>query len=123
MPASDAEEKARNRGLPSIQEARDARAEGKTRWPSPKFWAYVGLVLALSLILHWKWSDSEIERTRQKLLADQRGVAAARAPRWLPLRERIEGWTAALAKAPGTEVIDKDGLAKWDFRTRPGIYL
>src|SRR5580692_10822332 len=114
MPASDAEQgdKARNRGLPSIQEARDARAEGKTRWPSPKFWAYAGLVLALGAILHWKWSDSEVERTRQKLLADQRGVAAELGPRWLPLRDRIEGWTTALAKDPGAEVIDHDAVDK-----------
>jgi hypothetical protein len=123
MPSSDAEEKVRNRGLPSIQEARDARAEGKTRWPSPKFWGYVGLLLALSAILHWKWSDSEIERTRQKLLADQRGVAAELGPRWLPLRERIERWTSSLAHDPGTEVADREALAKWDFRTKPGIYL
>ena len=68
--SAEAEEKARNRGLSSIQQARDDRAEGKTRWPSPKFWAYAGIILAISAILHWKWSDAEVERTKQKLLAD-----------------------------------------------------
>jgi hypothetical protein len=120
---AEKDDKPRNRGLPSIQQARDARAEGKTRWPSPKFWAYVGLILAISAILHWKWTDAEVERTRQKLLADQRGVAAELGPRWLPRRDRIESWITALAKDPGPEVIDKDALSKWDFRTRPGIYL
>lgn len=120
---SDQGNKARNRGLPSIQDARDMRAEGKSRWPSPKFWAYAGLVLAISAILHWKWTDSEVERTKQKLLADQRGVAAELGPRWLPLRQKVEGWINALAKDPGPEVIDKEALAKWDFRTRSGIYL
>jgi len=120
---ADKEDKAKNRGLPSIQQARDARAEGKTRWPSPKFWAYAGLILVVSAILHWKWSDAEIERTKQKLLADQRGVAAELGPRWLPLRQRIEGWVTGLAKDPGPEVIDHEALAKWDFRTRSGIYL
>lgn len=113
----------RNRGLPSIQQARDARAEGKTRWPSPKFWAYAALVLAISFILHWKWSGDDVKRTQAKLLADQRGVAAELGPRWLPLRQRIEGWVTALAKSPGPEVIDREALAAWDFRTRPGIYL
>src|SRR5215468_5287724 len=94
----DEQDKPRNRGLPSIQQARDARAEGRTRWPAPKFWAYAGMVMAIGAILHWKWSDSEIERTKQKLLADQRGVAAELGPRWLPLRARIEGWITALAK-------------------------
>jgi hypothetical protein len=124
MPVNDDEQdKSRNRGLPSIQQARDARAEGRTRWPAPKFWAYAGLVLAIGAILHWKWSDSEIERTKQKLLADQRGVAAELGPRWLPRRDRIEGWITGLAKDPGPEVIDKEALAKWDFRARAGVYI
>jgi hypothetical protein len=122
--AADAEQdKPRSRGLPAIQKAREDRSEGKSRWPSPKFWAYAGLVLAISAILHWKWSDSEIERTKQKLLADQRGVAAELGPHWLPLRDRIEGWITGLAKDPGSEVVEKELLEKWDFRTRPGIYL
>jgi hypothetical protein len=120
---ADQEEQPRGRGLPSIHKARDARAEGKTRWPSPKFWAYAGLVLAISAILHWKWTDSEVERTKQKLLADQRGVAAELGPRWLPRRQRIEEWITALAKDVGPEVVDKETLSKWDFRTRAGIYL
>ncbi len=124
MPASpDNEEKPRARGLPSIEKAREGRAEGKARMPAPKFWAYAGLVLAIGFILHWKWSDAEIEHTKQKLLADQRGVTAELGPRWFPLRERIEGWVTGLAKDPGPEVIDKAALAKWDFRTRPGLYL
>ncbi len=121
--SAEAEEKARNRGLPAVQQARDARAEGKMRWPSPKFWAYSGIILAISAILHWKWSDAEVERTKQKLLADQRGVAAELGPRWLPLRERIEGWVTTLAHDPGPDVIDHEALSRWDFRHRPGIYL
>lgn len=122
-PSAEAEEKARNRGLPSIQQARDARAEGKTRWPSPKFWAYAGLILAITGILHWKATDADVERTKQRLLADQRGKVAEFGPRWFPLRQRIEGWVSALAKDAGPEVIDREALAQWDFRTRSGIYL
>lgn len=124
-PADENEQKARNRGLPSIQEARDARSEGRSRWPSTKFWGYSALILAVSFILHWKWTDNEVERGRQKVLADQRGVAAELGPRWLPLRDRIEKWTTALAgQAAGTpDVIDREALGKWDFRARPGIYL
>jgi hypothetical protein len=123
MPVADDESKARNRGLPSIQQARDDRAEGKTRWPSPKFWAYAGLILAVTAVLHWKWTDNEVEHTKQKLLADQRGVAAELGPRWLPLRQRIEGWITALAKEPGPDIVDKEAMAKWDFRGKSGIYL
>lgn len=119
----ESEDKPKARGLPSIQQAREARAEGKGRWLSPKFWAYAGLILAVAFILRWKWLDAEVERGRQKLLADQRGVAAELAPRWLPLRDRMEAWTVALARDPAPEVVDRDALSKWDFRARPGIYL
>jgi hypothetical protein len=122
-PGDDSEEKPRNRGLPSIQEAREARAQGKTRWPSPKFWGYVALILAVTFILNWKWTSSEVDRGKQKLLADQRGVAAELGPRWLPLRDKIEKWTVDLAHGAEPEVIDREALAKWDFRARSGIYL
>jgi len=123
MSAEDTEQKPRNRGLPSIAEARTARAEGRTRWPSPKFWGYAGLVLAVTFILHWKWTASEVERGKGKLLAQQRGVAAELGPRWIPLRDKIEGWTTALARSAAPEVVDRDTLSKWDFRGKGGIYL
>jgi hypothetical protein len=124
MPAADAKDQGpKNRGLPSIQKARDDRAEGKTRWPAPKYWGYAALILAITAILQWKWSDAEIERTKQKLLADQRGVAVELGPRWNPLREKIEKWTTELAANAGPEVIDREALGKWDFRGKSGIYL
>ncbi len=116
-------DKAKSRGLPSIQQAREERAAGNSRWPSTKFWAYAGLILAVTLILQWKWSSDDVDKTRQQLLAAQRGQAAALGPRWFPLRDRIESWTLSLAKSAGPEVIDKEALAKWDFRDHPGIYL
>ncbi len=121
--AAEGEDKPRVRGLPSIQEMREQRASGKSRWPSVKFWGYSGLVLAIVAILHWKWSQGEVDSGRQKLLADQRGVAAELGPRWFPLRDKIEGWTVGLAKEMGPELTDREALAKWDFRDKPGIYL
>ena len=123
MSAEDKDQKPRTRGLPSIQEARDARAKGKTRSPSPKFWGYAALVLVVGFILQWKWTSNEVDRGKQKLLADQRGVAAELGPRWLPLRDKLEKWTTDLAKSASPEIIDREGLGKWDFRTRSGIYL
>lgn len=120
---ADTQQKLKARGLPSIQQAREARSQGKSRMPSPKFWAYCALVLATGGILRWKWTQGEIEGTRQKLLADQRGVASSLGPRWFPLQRRIEGWTTALAKDGVGEVVERDVLSKWDFRSRPGIYL
>ena len=121
--SGDSDGKPRQRGLPSIERAREARAQGKARMPPPRFWGYSGVVLAVGLILWWKLSQGELESTRQHLLADQRGVASQMAPRWLPLQKRLETWTASLAQGAVDDVADRDALAKWDFRSRPGIYL
>lgn len=119
MPA--AEEPPRLRGLPAIAEAREARS--KMRWPSPKFWAWAAIIMAAGAILQWKWSQGEVESDRQALLARQRAMSVEMGPRWFPLRDKIEGWTLELAKDAGAEVIDKEVLAQWDFRDKPGLYL
>ncbi|APR79413.1 Hypothetical protein A7982_04760 [Minicystis rosea] len=77
----------------------------------------------VGFILQWKWTSNDVDRGKQKLLADQRGVAAELGPRWLPLRDKLEKWTTDLARSAGPEIIDREGLGKWDFRTRSGIYL
>jgi hypothetical protein len=126
MASAPEEPQPRKRGLPSIQQAREARSAGKSRWPSVKFWGYSALILAISAILHWKWSQSEVDSSRQALLAKQRAVAVELGPRWFPLRDKIERWTADLAAAPpdgSQETIDRDALKGWDFRDKPGIYL
>jgi hypothetical protein len=111
----------RVRGLPSIDQAREAR--GKLRFPPAKFWAYTALVLTACWILHWKWSQGELESERTKLMARQRAVVKELGPRWYPLRDRIERWTLDLAKEAGPEVVDHDALKGWDFRDRAGIYV
>src|SRR5258707_1335149 len=91
----------RKRGLPSIQQAREDRAGGKTRWPSVKFWAYCALVLAVGFILRWKWVQGDMESTRQKLMATQRDLAAGEiGKRWMSFRNKVERWTLDLAKSP-----------------------
>jgi hypothetical protein len=119
MPA--AEEPPRVRGLPAIAEAREARKQ--MRWPSPKFWAWAGIILAAGAILQWKWSQGEVESGRQALLARQRAMAVELGPRWTPLRDKVEAWTLELARDAGSELVDREVLDKWDFRDKPGLYL
>jgi hypothetical protein len=114
-------EEPRVRGLPSIEEAR--RSRGKLKWPGTKFWAWTGLILAVTAILHWKRSQGEVESARQALMARQRAVAQELGPRWLPMREKIEGWTLKLAAESGPDVVDRAALSGWEFRDKPGIYL
>ncbi|WP_437941352.1 hypothetical protein [Sorangium sp. So ce341] len=93
------------------------------RWPRGKFWGYTALVLAVSAILHWKWSQGQIESARQKLMARQRAVAVELGPRWFPMRDRVEGWTLDLARSAGAELVDREALKAWNFRELAGIYL
>lgn len=115
------DEEPRLRGLASVAEAREGRK--KLQWPSPKFWAWVGLILAVSFIFHWKWTQGKVESARQALLARQRAVAVELGARWYPLRDKIEGWTLDLARDAGAEVVQKETLEGWDFRDKPGLYL
>lgn len=117
------EQAPRQRGLPAVHAARDARASGKIRYPSVKFWGYSALILVVGAVLQWKWSSGEVESSRQTLMARQRAVAAELGPRWFPLRDKIERWTTELAGEPGAEVIDHDALKSWDFRDKSGIFL
>jgi hypothetical protein len=114
-------EERHGRGLQAIEQSREAR--GKIRWPSTKFWGWAGLILVVSAILNWKWSQGRLESQRSELMARQRAVATELGPRWLPLQDRIEGWTMELAKEPGAEIADQEALKAWEFRDKPGIYL
>lgn len=111
----------RGRGLQAVDQAREARS--KMSWPSPKFWGYAGLILAISAIIYWKRQQGEFESARQTLMAKQRAVALELGPRWNPMRDRIEAWTMELAREPGSEVVNAETLGKWDFREKGGVYL
>jgi hypothetical protein len=115
-------DESRKRGLPAVEQARELRERGG-RMPPPKFWAWAGLIIAVSAIIYWKMAQGRVESDKSALLARQRAVMAELGPRWFPLRDRVERWTVELAKDPGTEVVDKDLLKAWDFRDKPGIYL
>jgi len=111
------------RGLPSLQQSREDRSAGKMRYPAPKVWGWIGIVMAVTAIVYWKWTQGRVESDRSGLLAKQRAVVVELGPRWFPTRDKIERWTLELAKNPGPEILEKDILKSWDFRDKPGIYL
>lgn len=116
-----ADQEDRVRGLKSVQEHRETR--GKMRWPPAKYWGYAGVVIALMGIFHYKRTLSELDSVRAQLLGKQRVVKAEIEPKWAPLRDKIEGWTMALAKGPVEDFADRDVLDKWTFRDKKGVYL
>lgn len=114
-------EEPRTRGLQAVEQAREART--KMRWPSPKFWGYTGLAMAVAGIIYWRRSQAEMDSERQSLMAKQRAVKVELGPRWDPMRDKIESWTIALANDAGAEHVNRDALKALDFREKPGIYL
>jgi hypothetical protein len=123
---SDFEGQAVTRGLPSVAQARADRR--KTRWLPARFWLWAGVFVGAGAIVWWKLDDGAISKMRADLLARQRDVTAELGPRWFPLRDKLEGWTAECssegffdegAAKPGTKGL----VAEWDFRRMPGIYL
>lgn len=116
-----AENEERLRGLKSVQEHRESRS--KMRWPPAKYWGWAGVVILLMSIFHYKRTLGELEELRGKLLAKQRAARAEIDPEWDPLRAKIEAWTQSLAKAPADDLVEREALAGWGFRDKPGIYL
>ncbi|MBI4951973.1 MAG: hypothetical protein HY908_08065 [Myxococcales bacterium] len=108
------------RGLPSIAEARAAR--GRMRWFPPKFWAAAAVLLGASVVVWWKLDSDKLQRARNELLTRQRETAAELAPKWLPLRDKIEAWTVACA-GEHKELIELEVGKAWDFRNLDGLYL
>lgn len=113
----------RPRGLPALVQSKQDRGAGRMRWPAPKVWAWIGLIMAVTVIVQWKWAQGRLESERSGALAKQRAVVAELGPRWFPLRDRVERWTIELAKDPATDVVETEILKGWNFRDKPGIYL
>lgn len=116
-----ADKEERVRGLKAVQEHRESRT--KMRWPPAKYWGYAGIVMVLMGIFHYKRTLGELDRMRAQLLGKQRFVKGEVEPRWAPMRDKMEGWTMALAKGPVEDFVDKDALASWSFRDKKGVYL
>lgn len=118
---ADKDKEERVRGLKSVQEHRESRT--KMRWPPAKYWGWAGVVILLMSIFHYKRSLGELDRMRAQLLGKQRIVKTELEPKWVPFRDKVEGWTQALAKGPTEDLVDTDALAGWSFREKKGVYL
>lgn len=116
---ADAQE--RVRGLPSIDQARADRK--RTRWFPARFWLWAMTFIGAGIIVWWKIDQGEIEEMKSELLSRQRAVVKELGPRWFPLRDKIEAWTAECGAEAFVEQ-SADGLVEeWDFRKEAGIYL
>jgi len=110
------------RGLPSVSEARAERRRLQSL--PPRIWLWAAVFIGAGIVIWWRMEQAQINEMRAELLARQRAVVAELGPRWLPLRDKLEAWTADCGEAAFTDVAPPEDLVKtWDFREMPGIYL
>lgn len=115
------------RGLRSVEASRAER--NKVKRPPLRVIAWFLIVTAVALALYFRHSAGQIDRDRQRLLADQRAVESELGKIWFPLRDKVEAWTVELAKAdiPTTDatsdVVDRAALADFKFQELAGLYL
>jgi hypothetical protein len=116
-----------SRGLRSVEASRAER--NKVKRPPLRVIAWFLIVTAVALALYFRHSAGQVDRDRQRLLADQRAVEAELGKIWFPLRDKVEGWTVELAKADiptadaTSDLIDKAALADFKFQEIAGLYL
>jgi hypothetical protein len=111
----------KKRGLPAIEQAREARK--KTKWPSLKVAGWFLLVAAAASVLFAYREAAAVERDRQKLMADQRALDATLGRAWGPIRDSVEKLTVDSATQPTDDVVDRDDLKGFAVTKEPGIYL
>lgn len=114
------QEESKPRGLVAIQDARNKRKVILSIPPRVFLWVFV--VIAVWAIIYWKLDQNELAAWRNRLLARQRAVASELAPRFTPLRDRIESWTLeAAGNYPGDLITDEAKASP--FRSKSGVYL
>lgn len=118
----------RERGLPSLNQARAARrralVSGKVaiRAMPPHFWLWVLVGMAAFGVIYWRLAEGKLEARKSAVMAKQRAISVALGPKIQPFREQVEGWARELA-ADGPADFVAPGEALKGLREAPGVYL
>ncbi len=110
----------RTRGLAAVKQERDRRA-GFPNIP-PRLWLWAGIILAAWAILYYKYTQEKLDHTRNELLAKQRDAAKELAPRFTPVRDKLEQWIVDAASPYAGDLITPQAKTS-EFRSHPGVYL
>jgi len=118
----------RERGLPSLNQARTERQRafvaGKVRMPGVPlhFWLWTAVGLSLFGIVYWRIAQGQLENARSRVMAEQRAMAVALGPKLFPVRDRVEAWARELAgEYQGNFVSPTADLKK--IQTAGSVYL
>jgi hypothetical protein len=115
-------EKPRDIGLKAIREARIERRHTKVPRMSGATWlaalGFVGVVVVGA----WQYRDRSLDNQKAELLAKQRAALTTVGAEWNPIRDALEKLTLDGASSFKGDFVDPE-IARWDFRSLPGIYL
>ncbi|HMJ16152.1 MAG TPA: hypothetical protein VK524_32280 [Polyangiaceae bacterium] len=118
----------RERGLPSLNEARDERRRaivfGRARMPAlpTYFWLWLAVGLATFGVVYWRIEQGRLESRKSAVMAKQRAVASSLGTKLIPFRDRMERWVQELASVRPDDFIADDASFERVSR-QPGVYL
>lgn len=118
----------RERGLPSLAQSREQRRRaivlGRVRLKeaAPQFWLWTMVLFLAFSVVYWFWSERELSRQKNAVMAKQRAIGQELEPRLVPLRERLERWVVELNQDWSRELIHPE-LDVQELSTSNGIYL
>jgi hypothetical protein len=119
---------ARERGLPSVNQARDERRRAlvfgrvRLRGMPPHFWLWALTILGAFSVVYWRVAQSQLDGRKAQVMSKQRAIAKTIGPKILPFRDKVEGWARELAGAyPGDLVAIGATLSV--IEQSPGVYL
>lgn len=112
----------RDIGLKAVREARQERARSKTGRVTGRVWL-VGISATLAVVFGaWMYRERSLDSQKEEILSKQRAALTTVGAEWFPLRDKLEKITLEAAGPLKSDLVDPE-IAKWDFRTQPGIYL
>lgn len=127
-PTTRGEVGARERGLPSVNQAkaeqRRALVFGRVRLSGvpPHFWLWSLTAIGLFTVVYWRIAQGHLESLKAQVMAKQRAIARTIGPSILPFRDKVERWSMELAGPyPGDKA--STGVPYEQIRQSPGVYL
>ena len=109
-------------GLKAIHEGREARLKGKYNRPTTGVWILVFSAFVASLVAYKLISAHQLDSSKNDLLMKQRAVTSSIGAEWFPMRDKLEALTLDAARDYKGDLVDPE-VARWDFRSLPGLYL